>query len=144
MKKVLGILGLAAAVTMPAAYLAPATAHADNKPPPCQKKDPSKSCGSAVTVTSYSGTFRVPVFQTKLVLKGHASKASHGTQIYAQRTAASHVPAHAVAFRVFAVGHLPTLTLVQRAQLYAYATSTNTWSRAASVTRSGVYAAVVK
>lgn len=142
MKRALSILGLTAVLTVPVAYLAPTAAHADNKPPPCQKKNPSKSCGSAVTIHAYSGTFRVVVTQTKLVLQGHASKASHGTQIFAQKVTASHTPSHGVAFRVFAVGHLPPLTLVQQGKLYKYGTAKNTWTKVGTVSQSGIYAAV--
>jgi hypothetical protein len=97
-----------------------------------------------VAVTQYSGYFRVPVFHTHIVLRGKASPASHGTQIFAQRAVAPHTPAHAVAFRVFAVGHLPHLSLIGRGRLYAYSVAKNTWGTASAVTASGIYAAILK
>lgn len=153
----LGLLAVAAVVALQLAAGGTGTVQADNKPhpsptpggptatpQPCQKNNPSKSCGSAVIVMSYSGTFRVPVMQTRLVLQGHASKASHGTQIFAQRVVAPRTPKHGTAFRVFAVGHLPALTLVQHGKLYAYGVGKGSWSVARTVTRSGIYAAVTR
>jgi hypothetical protein len=87
-------------------------------------------------ITSNSGMFRVPVANTTLVLQGHAGRSSHGVQIFAQRVTAPHTPAHGIAFRVF--------SLVQHGTLYAYSMGRNTWSRARAVTRSGIYAAVVR
>jgi hypothetical protein len=152
---VLGMLAIAGVLALQLTAVGPRTAQADNKPKqsptpggptltpvPCQKNMPSKSCGSAVFINTYSGTFRVPVVQTKLTLQGHASKASHGAQIYAQRATAPHTPAHGVAFRVFVIGHLPPLTLVQRGKLYAYSFGKNAWSAAGTVTHAGIYAAV--
>jgi hypothetical protein len=97
-----------------------------------------------VIIMTYSGTFRVPVAHTKLVLQGHVSRSSHGTQIFAQRVLAPHTPAHGTAFRVFAVGHLPALTLVQHGTLYRYGIGKNAWSAVKTVKQSGTYAAVVK
>lgn len=139
MKRILGVLALAGVLTLPAVQLAPTPARADN----CPNKN-SKGCHSAITITAYSGTFRVPVVQTKLVLKGHASKATHGTQIFAQRVVAPHTPTHGTAFRVFAVGHLPSLSLIGKAYLYQYKTSNNHWSMVRTVKQSGIYAAVAK
>lgn len=153
---VFSLLVVAAVVAMQLALPGPRAVQADNKPKasptpggptatplPCQKMNNSKSCGSAVIIMAYSGTFRVPVAQTNLVLQGHASKTSHGTQIFAQRVVAPRTPKHGTAFRVFAVGHLPALTLVQHGKLYAYGVGKNRWSAAKTVSRSGIYAAVV-
>jgi hypothetical protein len=140
MKKFLAILSLA----VPLACAAPLAAHAATTAPAskCNKFKPSKDCGTAVIVTAYSGQFRVPVFQTHLVLKGQASIATHGVQIFAQRAVASHAPLHAVVFRVFAVGHMPILSLVSHARLYRYAMARGTWTSVPTVTTAGIYAAV--
>jgi hypothetical protein len=138
MKKFLAIVSL----VVPLASVAPLAAHAAPASNQCAKKMPSKECGTAVTVTAYSGQFRVPVFQTHLVLKGQASTATHGVQIFAQRAVASHAPLHAVVFRVFAVGHLPRLSLVSHARLYKYAMARGAWTSVPAVTTAGIYAAV--
>lgn len=152
MKRLVVILALPALLAVQLVFFAPRFAQAKGGPVPTQTPPacnmrppshvPSKNCGTSVIVTAYSGSFRVPVAQTNLVLTGHASKASHGTQIFAQKVTASHTPAHGVAFRVFAVGHLPALKLVQHDKLFKYGASKSTWSKVQTVTRSGIYAAV--
>jgi hypothetical protein len=150
MKKALALLALPAVLVVQLVFFTPRAAHSAGPPrtatpPGCNHgHPPSKICGSSVTITSNSGMFRVPVANTKLVLQGHAGRSSHGVQIFAQRVTAPHTPAHGIAFRVFSVGHLPALTLVQHGTLYAYSMGGNTWSRARAVTKSGIYAAVVR
>lgn len=154
MKKIfsIGIAGLVAALAVSFVNVAPPSSHAaagasTATPVPannCKKKNPSKDCGTGVSVTAYSGTFKVPVFQTGVVLKGEASKASHGVQIFAQRTTAAHTPKNGVAFRVFSLGHLPRLTLVGHGRLYQYGVARGTWAPVPAVTKSGIYAAVTR
>jgi hypothetical protein len=141
MKWILGFAALSAALAVPLGHLTPQAAHATTSNN-CKKKNPSKDCGTALTVASYSGQFQIPVLGTHIVLKGQASKSTHGAQIFAQRTTASHTPKNGVAFRVFVVGHLPRLSLVGRGHLDEYQLGRGSWARVQAITHPGVYAGV--
>jgi hypothetical protein len=150
MNKVLAsvVFGAALAVSVGAslpsgvsASPAPRSSVADpGKCPPPSKAYKCKS--SAVIATA--GTFQVRLAGTRLTLKGFATRSSVGTQIYVAMATATHVPKHAVAFKLFATRKLPALTLTGKGSLYQLTVSSGRWTPIKAITRSGIYAAVLK
>ncbi|HEX6509972.1 MAG TPA: hypothetical protein VF221_20280 [Chloroflexota bacterium] len=123
----------------PRALAAPPARSGKCGPPP----SPNYKCTNGTLVPA-SGTFTVALSSSTVRLRGIASRLTFRTRIYLARVTMRNVPKHAQAFKVFASGRVPALTLASRGTLYGYSVATGKWRTIRAITGSGIYAAALR